>query len=90
MKRQLNVYLDRAISGAALLAVHEAAALHGLWSELSERIRVARSARGPVELVREQVDLLPESRHRILRDHEVRLSLWRGLAKDLAVPVLKH
>ena len=40
MKRQLNVYVDRAVGGVALLAVHEAAALRGHWSELTERARL--------------------------------------------------
>lgn len=87
LKRRVSTYLDRAIGGAALIAVHEANALHGHWSEASERTRVARKARGPRELLRDQVDLLPESKNRLSRDHEVRVQLWRGLVKDLSAPV---
>jgi hypothetical protein len=87
LRRRLHVYVDRALGGAALIAVHETAALHGHWSELSERVRLARKALGARALIREQVDLLPESRTRLQRDQEVRRQLWRGLLKDLAAPV---
>jgi hypothetical protein len=87
LRRHINVYVDRALGGAALIAVHETSALHGHWSELSERMRLARRAHGTRELIREQVDLLPESRTRLLRDQEVRRQLWRGLMRDLAAPV---
>lgn len=87
LRRRVNSYVDRAIGGAALIAVHEAGALHGHWTEISERLRVAREAQGPAALLREQMDLLPESRNRLARDQEVRRLLWRGLFKDLAAPV---
>lgn len=87
LRRRFNSYVDRALGGAALIVVHETGALHGHWTELSERMRVAREAQGPVDLVREQIDLLPESRNRLSRDQEVRRLLWRGLFKDLAAPV---
>lgn len=87
VKRQFNVYVDRALGGVALIAVHEAGALHGHWTEFSERVRVARKAHGPGELIRDQMDLLPESRNRLARDQEVRRELWRGLVKDLTAPV---
>lgn len=87
VKRKLNVYVDRAIGGAALIMVHETGALHGHWTEISERLRVARKAHGPGELIRDQIDLLPESRNRLVRDQEVRRGLWRGLFKDLTAPV---
>lgn len=83
IKRKLNAYVDRAVGGVALIAVHEANALRGHVSEVSERLRVARRARGVKEIVRDQVDLLPESRNRIRRDHEVRMQLCRGLIRDL-------
>lgn len=87
LRRRVNNYVDRALGGAALIAVHEAGALHGHWTEIGERVRVAREAHGPADLLREQLDLVPESRNRLARDQEVRRLLWRGLIKDLAAPV---
>ena len=85
-----SVYLDRILGGVALIAVHEAGSIRGHVAAASERLRVARRARGLGELLRDQVDLLPESRNRLRRDRAVRLQLWRGLLRDLAVPVRKE
>lgn len=89
VRRELNHYLDRAIGGMALIAVHEAGALQGHWTEINERVAIARRARTASELIRDQLDLLPESRNRMRRDQDIRRELWRGLVKDLAAPVLK-
>ena len=83
IKRKFNAYVDRAVGGAALLAVHEANSLRGHTTEIGERLRVARRSHGLRELIRDQVDLIPESRNRVRRDHEVRMQLCRGLIRDL-------
>jgi len=54
---------------------------HGI--EVRERLAVARNARGPVELVRDQLDLLPETRARLAMDHHERRALLRGWVADL-------
>lgn len=87
LRRRVNIYVNHAIGGAALIVVHETTALYGHWTEIGERVRVAGKAQGPASMIREQMDLLPESRNRLLRDQEVRRLLWRGLFKDLAAPV---
>lgn len=76
--------LNAALDGAAHLARHEVTALQGHWRALHERVQVARRARGPGELLRNQVDLLPESRSRLLRDHDQRRALWREWVKTIA------
>jgi hypothetical protein len=85
INQRVNHYLDRAFSGIALVAVHEVGTLRGHWADLDIRVKVARRARGPGELLRDQFDLLPESRNRVLRDQRVRRELWRGVVKDLSV-----
>ncbi len=75
--------LDRAFDGFSRIAVHEAESLDGHWLALRERWAVARKARGVGELLRDQIDLLPETRNRVMHDHRVRLNLWRGLAQNL-------
>lgn len=89
MAQLLNLYLDRSLGGIALLAVHEMDSLRGHLSALRERWSVARRARTPGELIRDQVDLLPESRNRVLQDQDVRKELWRGLVKDLSARAQK-
>lgn len=79
-------YADRLLGGLRLLVLHEAGAMRGHVMAVDERVRVARRARGLGELLRDQVDLLPESRNRWRRDHAVRRQLWRGLARDLRAP----
>ena len=80
--QKIGHYLDRALSGIALVAVHEVGTLRGHWADLDVRIRVARRARGTVELIRDQIDLLPESRNRFMHDQRVRRELWRGVGRD--------
>ena len=55
-------WFERALDGASALVLHEIDALAGHWAELRERAAVAREASGLAELVRTQVDLLPETR----------------------------
>ena len=82
-----EVYLDRVFGGVALIALHEAGSLQGHLEGVNERFRVARRARNLVELIRDQVDLLPESRNRFRRDQRVRRQLWSGFVRDLTAPV---
>lgn len=86
---EMQQYLDRAANGFSLIAVHESGALRAFGSALAERLAVARRARSAAELIRDQIDLLPESRTRFRRDHQVRRQLWRGLLRDLAAPIQK-
>ncbi|MGH8462388.1 MAG: hypothetical protein ACRESS_12335 [Stenotrophobium sp.] len=81
--------VDSAANGFALIAVHEADALRGLRAALAERLAVARRARTPGELLRDQFDLLPETRLRFVRDQQVRGQLWRGLLQDMTAPLRK-
>ncbi len=83
-------YVDRLIGDMATIARHEAEVLHGHLSAMNVRVRVAQRARGVGELLRDQVDLLPESRNRLRRDQSVRRRLWRGLIDDLAEPVVNR
>jgi len=78
-----RAYLERAVGGAAQLLLHEVDALGGHWAELGERLAVARKARGLGELVSQQVDLLPETRARLVLDHRERRALLRGWLADL-------
>ncbi len=82
-----EIYLDRVFGGAALIALHEAGSLQGHLEGVNERLRVAARARNVGELIRDQIDLIPETRNRFLRDHEVRRQLWRGFVRDLTAPV---
>ena len=89
IQEEMQQYLDRAANGVSLIAVHETNALRGLWSALAERLAVARRARTPGELIRDQIDLLPETRVRFMREQQVRSQLWRGLMRDMSAPVRK-
>jgi hypothetical protein len=84
-----ELYLDRVIGGVTLLALHEAGSLRGHAAAAHERLLIARRARGIGELLRDQIDLLPESRNRFSRDHQVRRELWRGLIRDLSTTAMK-
>ena len=78
-----TAYLSRALDGAARVLMHELDALGGHWVELRERLAVARQARGLGELVRAQVDLLPETRARLVLDQRERRALLRSWLADL-------
>lgn len=60
------------VSGIEDLASHEWAALRGHGQALIARFDVARQASSIGQLIRDQVDLLPESRLRIRRNAEAR------------------
>ena len=76
-------YLERAAGGLTLLLMHETGALSGHLAELRERTAVAAKARGLVELLRDQADLLPETRARLSLDQRERRSLLTRLISDL-------
>ena len=78
-----GAWFERAVGGAARLVVHEIDALSGHWAELRERLAVARESRGLGELVRAQVDLLPETRARLALDQRERLALLNSWIADL-------
>ncbi|MGH8443193.1 MAG: hypothetical protein ACRETF_09880 [Nevskiaceae bacterium] len=78
-----QAYLARVVDGATCVLRHELDALGGHWAELRERLAVARESRGLVELVRAQVDLLPETRVRLTLDQRERLALLHSVLTDL-------
>ncbi len=81
--RRRRAWLERAVDGAARMALHELDALSGHWAEVRERVAVAREARGVGELVRAQADLLPETRARLALDQRERRALLHGWLADL-------
>lgn len=82
-RRRGLAYMQRAAGGFTLVLAHEVGALSGHMAEVRERIAVARKARGLVELLRDQADLLPETRARLALDQRERLTLLNGLIADL-------
>jgi hypothetical protein len=78
-----RAFIERAVGGATQVLLHELDALSGHWAEVRERIAVARESRGLGELVRMQVDLLPETRARLALDQRERRALLRGWLTDL-------
>lgn len=85
----ITAYWDRAANGVTLLALHETDALKAHWAAMEERYMLARRARSTGEMIRDQLDLIPESRNRVLHDQDVRRQLWRGLVRDLTSPLQK-
>ncbi len=75
--------LQKAAMGLAMIAVHEWGALGAHYAELHERIAVARRARGAGELLRDQMDLLPETQARLRQDQHVRRELLRRWLKQI-------
>lgn len=82
-RMQMERLLERAIDGVGQIAMHEAGAIDNHLFALRERLAVARRARGVGELLRDQIDLLPASRNRLVADHRRRLKLWRELGRQL-------
>lgn len=89
MNSMIGDYFENTSGGLALLAVHEADSLRGHVAALRERWAVAQRARSTSELIRDQIDLLPESRNRMARDQDVRRELWRGFYRDLGLSARK-
>ncbi|MDP3858646.1 MAG: hypothetical protein Q8Q73_12880 [Stagnimonas sp.] len=75
--------LTLAREGLSLLAEHETNALGDHLLALNRRVRVARKARSLGELLRDQLDLLPDTGARLHRDQRLRLQLLTGLRRDL-------
>jgi hypothetical protein len=71
-------YVNHALGGVVLLAAYELSTLDGHLADVRERLSVARSARSLRQLVRDQVDLLPETRVRLAHDGKERRELVRG------------
>lgn len=82
-RRRGEQYLRRAVGGLVLMLMHEVDALSGHVAELRERLAVARQSRGLAELVRQQVDLLPETRARLVLDMSERRALLHSWVEDL-------
>ena len=78
-----GLFTQRAVGGLALVLLHEWDALWRHGVDVSERLVVARNARGPGELVRDQLDLLTETRARLAMDHQERRALLHGWRADL-------
>lgn len=76
-------YTQRAVGGFALILLHEVDALSRHWVEVRERLAVARQARGVRQLVRDQVDLLAETRARLAMDQHERRALLHSWVADL-------
>jgi hypothetical protein len=81
--RRGRVLASRLLDGLSTIALHEADALNAHLLAAGERLRIAAQACNAAELLRDQLDLLPESRNRLRHDQEVRRMLWRGLIRDL-------
>ena len=79
----MRAYARRAIGGFALIVMHEVDALWRHYAEMRERLAVARKARGVGELVRDQMDLLPETRARLVLDQRERRALVHSWVTDL-------
>lgn len=82
-RRQGEVYAQRAVGGLALIVLHEIDALMRHWVEVRERVAVASQARGVGQLVRDQVDLLRETRARLRLDQRERRALVHSWMTDL-------
>jgi hypothetical protein len=78
--------LERLIGDLGQILMYEAGVLDGHLDSLRERWAVARRARGLGELLRDQYDLLADTRQRIRRDHQARVRLWKKLAAEWRRP----
>ncbi len=75
--------MTRTVDGLAQLAQHEAGAFNNQVQSLRERITVAKKARSFGELLRNQLDLLPDTHARLRRDHSVRSQLLQDFRHTL-------
>jgi hypothetical protein len=83
MEMRSELYAQRAVGGLALIVLHEVDALSRHWIDVRERMDVARKASGLGQLVREQVDLLDETRARLHLDQRERRALLHSWVADL-------
>lgn len=79
--------LRTARQGLTLLAEHETNALGDHLQALNRRLAVARRARTVGELLRDQFDLLPDTRTRLSRSHRSRRALLADLKRELVATV---
>lgn len=82
-KIKVNQMFNTAMDGFSVLVEHETNAFDNLVASLRERISVARKARNVGELLRNQLDLLPDTQARLSRDHAVRGQLLKGFGRDI-------
>lgn len=75
--------LNTAMDGISVLIEHESNALDNQLDGLRERLLIAQKARSLGELLRNQIDLLPDTQARLLNDHAVRNELLKGFGRDL-------
>lgn len=89
LRQRSTTYVRRGLDAFALLVMHELDALEGHVAEARERIAVARSARGLGDLLRTQLDLVPETRARLTLNARERRALLNGWMQELkALPRL--
>lgn len=89
LRRRGGTYVRRGLDAFALLLMHELDAMEGHFAEARERVAVARSARGLGDLLRTQLDLLPETRARLKLNALERRALVNGWVQELrALPRL--
>lgn len=82
-------YVRRGLDAFALLLMHELDAMEGHFAEARERVAVARTARGLGDLLRTQLDLVPETRARLRLNALERRALLNGWVQELrALPRL--
>ena len=82
-RRRGEAFAYRAVGGFTLIVLHEIDALTRHGVDVRERLAVARKARGVGQLVREQVDLLAETRARLAMDQRERRALLYSFWVDL-------
>lgn len=75
--------LRAARQGLTLLTEHETNALGDHLQALNRRVLTARRARSLGELLRDQFDLLPDTRARLSRNHLSRRALLADLRREL-------
>lgn len=75
--------MSHALQSLVALMQHEAEALSNQVDGLRVRVRVARRARSLGELLRNQWDLLPDTRERLRRAHHQRSRLLHSFGQRL-------
>lgn len=82
-KIRASQMLNTAVDGFSVLVEHETSALDNLRAGVQMRIVVAKKARSLGELLRNQLDLVPDTQARLRHDHSVRSELLKGFRRDL-------
>lgn len=89
LRQRGAAYVRRGLDAFALLVMHELDAMEGHLAEARERVAVARAARGVSDLLRTQLDLVPETRARLALNARERRALLNGWVQELrALPRL--